>query len=116
MWTSMHYTCTLVTHITDISANLISKRVTWPPYYCLLSEAINRFSGASKNTWTTAWNLFHNSSSSTHAKYWVGAYVRAVFVLDEFFPNKNCMLAMYNIPFMALVLLYHTVLEFSDLN
>jgi hypothetical protein len=39
------------------------------------------------------------------------------FVLDDIFPNKNCMLAMCNIPlFIAFVFLYQTFLEFSDLN
>jgi hypothetical protein len=34
--------------------------------------------------------------------YSVGAYVRAVFVLDDFFPNNDCMLAICNIQFYSL--------------
>lgn len=62
--TSSKYTCTLVTYNTDIRATLISKRVTWPPYYCLLSEATNRLSGASRQTWNPSIN-----ESSSHTQY-----------------------------------------------
>jgi hypothetical protein len=33
--------------------------------------------------------------------YWVDAQVHTVFVLDDIFPNKNCMLAMCNTPFYS---------------
>jgi hypothetical protein len=49
-------------------------------------------------------------------KYWVGAYVRAVYVSDDFLPTKfACWLCVIH-HFIAFVFLYQTFVEFSHLN
>jgi hypothetical protein len=51
-----------------------------------------------------------------HLNYWVGAYIRAVFVLDDFFPTRIvCWLYVIH-HFIAFVFLWQTFLEFSDVN